>query len=313
MELYIKEIDGNKGRLFFDRQCKRPCLNLDTKLLIELLDDKPDLSDSVHLDKGVTIDDCCILRYGCNGSSVYYYGKLLSEVEKIANEKIHNYLNEVIDELNEPYNVNEDTLESDFKLQLNMSYDEFVDSIDSYYNIKSCCDWEYTDDTEENVNVTFYAGEFCMDYLDHQSQIKDWGTLSILVDNKGDIKTIDDREYFLNTTSILTVWTDDIDISDIADDIDIFTVLYNLFSNMMSESFYTTDIDINDIFTMEENDAFSLYSGSDKLATITLIDSDTPTFMLSLPGGLSGKFSTLAAFRNLLRDTEDLYDCFFDY
>ena len=164
-----------------------------------------------------------------------------------------------------------------------MSYDEFVDSIDSYYNIKSCCDWEYTDDTEENVNVTFNAGEFCMDYLEHQSHIKDWGTLSILVDNKGDIKTIDDCEYFLNTTSILTVWTDDIDISDIADDIDIFTVLYNLFANIISKSFYTIDIDINDIFTMEENDAFSLYdSDRTKCATITLVDSDTPTFMLSL-------------------------------
>lgn len=57
MELYIKEIDGNKGRLFFDRQCKRPCLNLDTKIDIEF-PDRPDLSDSIHFDEGITLDDC---------------------------------------------------------------------------------------------------------------------------------------------------------------------------------------------------------------------------------------------------------------
>ena len=82
MELYIKRLMVIKVDYFLTDNVKDRCLNLDTKLLIELLDDEPYLSDSVHFDKGVTIDDCFILRFGSNGSSVYYYGKLLSDVEK---------------------------------------------------------------------------------------------------------------------------------------------------------------------------------------------------------------------------------------
>lgn len=302
MELYIKEIDGNKGRLFFDRQCKRPCLNLDTKIDIEF-PDRPDLSDSIHFDEGITLDDCFIFNYG---KSVYYYGELLPEVEKIANEKIHNYLNEVINELTVATSTSKNTIKSDFNLQLNMSYDEFEDLP---HNIRCNCAYEYTDDTEENVIVTFNAGEFCMDYLEHQSCIDNYNFHSILVDNKGNIKTIDDREYFLNTTQIIKIYADMRVIEN--DNTDIFVVVYYLFFNIIVDFSYTLDIDVIDIFTMEENSAFSLYdSNRTKCATITLVDSDTPTFMLSLPGGLSGKFSTLSEFRELVYDT-DLYDYFF--